>query len=157
MIYFAKNNNMRNLFILSLSLMIITECKSKQTTEEKQRELQTGVLSDKSIYTADQIGWTIKLPGDWDVITKKENEKLKQKGKDALEKSVGQEINTSGLIELINIKKNPFNFLRSTIEAYDESTDGSYAEHTKMIYELVKNTYASKKMYAEYGEDTTTI
>jgi hypothetical protein len=156
MIYFAKNNNMRKLAILSLFLLLIAGCKSKQTAKEKQRELQTGTLNEKNIYTAKEIGWTIQLP-DWDVITKKENEKLNQKGKEALEKSVGAQINTSGLIELINIKKDPFNSFTSTIEAYNVATDGSYAEHNKMINEVVKNAYASKNIYAEYAEDTAII
>src|SRR5947207_8641035 len=103
MIYFAKNYNMRKLLGLFIFFLAIVSCNSKQTAKEKQAELQTGTLSEKNIYTADKIGWTVQLP-NWDVITKKENEKLNQKGKEALEKSVGQEINTSGLIELINIK-----------------------------------------------------
>jgi len=144
------------LLIPSLFLLVIAGCKSKQTTKEKQQELQTGVLNEKNVYKADEIGWTIQLPG-WDVITKKENDKLNEKGKEAIKKSVGAEINTSRLMELINVRKDQFNTFLSTIEPYNEPSDGSYSEHNKMINEVVKNTYASKGMYAEYGEDTAII
>lgn len=147
---------MRKLLILSLFPLIIAGCKSKQTTKEKQKELQTGVLNEKNIYKADEIGWTIALP-DWGVITKTENKRLVEKGKEAMEKTAGGEIDASDLVELINLKKDPYNNFLSTIQPFDTLKYGSYAGQTKKVYKLLKDTYTLKKINAAYIEDTAII
>src|SRR6266496_702343 len=151
--YLGKNSVMKYFILPAFILLLITGCKSKQTLKEKQQELETGKLNEKNIYNAAEVGWTVQLPENWDVQTKRENEKINEKGKKLIEESSGTKIDDSGLIELVTLKKDPFNSFLSTIEPFNEEKDGSYAEHNVMVNDMMKKAYESKKIYSEYKED----
>jgi hypothetical protein len=143
--------------ILCFALLASFSCKNKQTLEEKRKELKTGHLDEKNIYTAAEVGWTAQLPADWQVLTKRENFKLNEKGKEILEEATGSEINNSKLIELVSLRKDVFNIFLSTIEPYDESVDGDYDDHNSAVNELLKKAYIAKKIYTESEIGATKI
>ncbi|TMI75406.1 MAG: hypothetical protein E6H09_00925 [Bacteroidetes bacterium] len=112
-------------FCLLLTFMVIgcnTQPKSKQTLQEKQKELDAGKLDEKNIYTAEEIGWTAALPRDWKVMTKRENYLLNQKTKNVFRDDLGTDLSDSGLVNLICIEKDQFNLFVSTIQPFKELT-----------------------------------
>jgi len=148
---------MRSTLFLVVLLFFFSECKHKQTHEQKKKELDAGQLSEKNIYTVKEVGWTVQIPDGWQIITKKEQSAMNEKGEKAIEETTGQQIDVSKLVDLINFKKDIFNSFLSTMEPFDEKKDGSYDQHNITIHELLKNTYASQNIYAEYELGATRI
>ena len=124
------------LFILCAYLF--GACKSNQTLKDKQSEVENGKIDENFKYTCSEVGWETYLPKDWNVITKEENKKMIQKGKEALQKSLGTAVDMSALKELVNVKKDVYNSFLSTIEKYDVNNDGDYNAHHIYIDKIVK-------------------
>ena len=143
---------MKQAIILYLSLtLIITGCiygPKKQTLQEKQKETGAGKLDEKYVYSVKEIGWSAQLPKEWAVVSKRESEKNTERGQKYIEESLGKKIDASGLVELITISKDKFNSFISTMEPFNESTDGSYDNQNYFVHNLIKETYKSKKIYA---------
>ena len=95
----------------------------------------------ENIYKSNEIGWSIKIPDGWEVVTKDKIEANDQKGKDALEKTAGAKLDMSGLKHLISFKKNQFNLFASTSEPVQEEYPGEYIENGKNLNKLIFDTY----------------
>jgi len=152
---------MKQAIILYLSFtLIIAGCiysPKKQTLQEKQKETGAGKLDERYVYSVKEIGWSAKLPKEWKVISKRESLENSQKGQEFIEESVGQKIDASNLIELVSIKKDEFNSFESTMEPFNEVTDGSYEDQNFKVHELIKQTYKTKKINADYEIGATRI
>jgi len=137
-----------------LLLFIAPACnnlrKPKQTLEQKQKELEAGKLDEKNIYTVKEVGWTTALPRDWEVVTKRENYEITEKGKKAIEDMYGTKVNDSKLVSLVTIRKNMFNSFQSTMEPFDEKTDGDYDAHNIAVQEMIKDVYKEKGIPTDY-------
>jgi hypothetical protein len=140
-------------FCLLLTFMVIgcnTQPKSKQTLQEKQKELDAGKLDEKNIYTAEEIGWTAALPRDWKVMTKRENYLLNQKTKNVFRDDLGTDLSYSGLVNLICIEKDQFNLFVSTIQPFKELTEGDYDQHVMAIQNMMLEFYKAKGVPEEH-------
>lgn len=131
-----------------LLLLIITGCntqpKPKQTLEQKQKELEAGKLDKKNIYSAKEIGWTVTLPRDWKVMTKRDNFLLNQKAKKAFKDALGTELSDSGLVNLINIEKDQFNSFQSNMQRFNEAREGDYDQYIMAIHNMIMELYKAK-------------
>ena len=144
--------------IILIACFSLISCKEKrQTLKDKQSELETGSLDSTHRYKADDIGWTAKVPGGWEVQSKDATKENTERGKKAIEKTINVEVDASALQQLINLKKGRFNSFLSTIEPYNEKKEGSYEANNEKLYELMKKTYADQGIKATYEEDTATI
>jgi hypothetical protein len=115
-------------------------------------------LLTKKTYTAEKIGWTINLPGQkWKVITERELKKMSDKGKALIEDATEMKIDNSEVENLINLKKNTFNYFLASIEPYDSVSFNNYDEMVKTLHEVLKASYHSKKIPAEYEIGATRI
>ena len=141
---------MRLLLFLALSLFIILSCKHKQTYNEKKKELNAGKLTEDNLYTVKEVGWTVKIPDGWRILTREENSKLTVKGKEAMEKSSNIEVDVSNLVSLLSFKKDMYNSFLSTMQAFDENEYGSYDKQSFAVHQVIKETYAAKNIPAEY-------
>lgn len=135
------------LFILCTYLF--AACKSGQTLKEKQAEVENGKIDETFKYTCNEVGWETYLPKDWNVITKEENKKITQRGKEALQKSLGTDVDMSALKELVNIKKDIYNSFLSTIEKYDATQDGDYSAHNVYVDKVMSDAYNVNKIKFE--------
>ena len=148
---------MKYLFILFAALSLYG-CKGKnQTIKDKQSEIENGALDSIFQYKADVIGWTTKVPGGWDVQSKNATKANMERGKKEIEKTINEKVDASDLIQLLNLKKGRLNSFLSTIEPFDEMEAGSYELNNKKLYQIMKDTYATKGISASYQEDTATI
>ncbi len=131
-------------FILGASILCVglSACRKEQSLADKQREIETGKLDETMTYTADEIGWSTTLPADWDVMSKKATQGLQEKGQQMIEKAAEGAVDVSKLKQLLNLRKDQFNTLLSTIEPYDETADGPWVEAHKGIIELITGSYA---------------
>ena len=148
-------------YILLIALFLFFQsCKENgkpQSLDEKQKEIDNGSLSAASIYTADEIGWTARIPAGWEILTKEQIKRNTARGKKALEESIDTEIDASGLQQLLNLRKDNFNSFLSTMEKYDTLEMGSYEENSKMLIDIMKETFGKQGIHATFSEDSATI
>ena len=112
----------------------------------------------KKTFTAEKIGWTINLPGEkWKVMKEQELKKMSDKGAAIIEKATEMKIETSGVEYLINLKKNSFNYFLASIEPYDSASFRNYDEMLMALHEMMKASYQSKKIPAEFEIGATRI
>jgi hypothetical protein len=111
----------------------------------------------QNIYKSTEIGWSIKIPDGWEVVTKDKVEANDQKGKDAIEKTVGVEIDISGLKHLISFRKNLFNSFASTSEPFKEEYPGEYVENNRNLNRLIFDTYRDQGIKADSSSGTIII
>ncbi len=136
---------------------LFTACKSHQTLKEKQLEVETGKIDESFKYTCNEVGWQTYLPKDWNLITKEENKKLNDKGKEAIKKSLGTEVDMSGVKDLVNLKKDIYNSFLSTIEKYDVTGMGNYYDHNLYVDKVLHDAYNAKKIKTEIKQGSEKI
>ncbi|HXB41679.1 MAG TPA: hypothetical protein VNZ49_14155 [Bacteroidia bacterium] len=126
------------IFLALISLIIIS---CGQTYPNKQID-EENIKGE--IYESTEIGWSIEIPKNWSIISKDKIEANDQKGKDAIEKATGQEIDTKAMKHLISFQKNQFNIFSSTIEPFKEEFPGEYEKNNKILNELVYQTFVDQ-------------
>ncbi len=117
-------------------------CHKEQTLTEKQQAIENGKLDAALAYTVAEIGWSTHLPAGWDVMTPETAQKLQTQGQKAIEKTAEAAVDVAALKQLLNLRKDPFNILLSTMEPYDVAADGPWLEANKEIIELMTSSYA---------------
>ena len=127
--------------LLAPLMLCLVSCEKKQTIEVKQRLVENGILDNSLAYSAEEVGWKASIPHEWKLMTPGEKAKLGGAGKKEMEKITGGPIDTSQLRDLINLTKDKFNSFLSTIEPFNEATDGPYAEKQKELNKLLLDTY----------------
>lgn len=137
-------------FLFLLTSISLISC--KQIDANKQ--IDEGEF-EKNVYTSYELGWIIKIPEGWEIITREENEKFEKKGLDAMEKLVDGEIDASGLKNLIGFQKNQFNLFQSSTEPFFEEYEGEWKENDILIKDLIFNTYVSQGIKVDSSETKT--
>lgn len=153
-LYLKKINLMRN-FLPFLALLL--SCNQQQTLKEKQDAITTGQIDKSYHYSCKEVGWETELPQNWNLFTKAESKALNDKGQSAIEKSTGLKVDASALKELVTLKKDNFNSFLSTIEPFDSTKDGDYAEHNVAVDKLIADTYAHQKIKMESKEGSEIV
>src|SRR5699024_5737194 len=76
-------------FLLAILMSLaIVQCNSDGKAEVSSQNIQS--KSDSTIhYEAEIIGWSSEYPADWKVISKNEQLRLEDTGKQAMEKTTG--------------------------------------------------------------------
>ena len=105
----------KNFFILFISMLLaITSCGKA----DPNKNVDEGKVAD-NFYTSDEIGWTIEIPKGWTVTDKDKVQAHTEKGKEAIEETLGGELDFSKLKNLIGFQKNQFNLFQSTSEPFN--------------------------------------
>lgn len=103
-------------FLLVLVSCFAIACQSSDSSEEK--------IATATTYTADQIGWTIPVPADWEHV------------------SADSTDSDDEIMDLLHIKKNEVNTLSATIEPFDSlEFDVNWTTYTHLIKEMMYQTY----------------
>ena len=112
----------------------------------------------KKTYTAEKIGWTINLPGEkWKVITEHELKKMSDRGTAMIEDVTEMKLDNSKVENLVNLKKNAFNYFLASIEPYDSTSFNNYDDMVTALHEVVKASFRTQKIPAEYELGATRI
>ncbi|HWY99104.1 MAG TPA: hypothetical protein VNY36_08470 [Bacteroidia bacterium] len=143
---------MKNLFLFTLAATLLTAC----SHPDPNKQVDEGTVKGGT-YHCNEIGWTIDIPNDWTITTKDKIDELDQKGKDAIEKTSNNSVDTSGLRHLINFQKDPFNMFSSTAQAFKEDSAGQYQQENKAIYALLYETFAAQGIKADTASGRETV
>jgi len=125
-------------YIVTFLIISIISASCKKV--EPNQSIDEGNVKE-STYTSEEIGWTIEIPAKWEIVGKEEKESLQEKGKEALSGAIGEDIDYSGLKNLIAFKKNQFNIFQSTSEVFSNDEGIEWDEHNQALKELVYITY----------------
>ncbi|NER15907.1 hypothetical protein [Spongiivirga citrea] len=136
--------NRRITFPLLALTIILSSC--RQIDPNKQ--VDEGTV-EKNSYSSKEIGWSITIPNNWNVISKEQTDKYQEKGLDAMGELVEGEIDVSGLRNLIGFEKDRFNIFQSTSEPFQLEYDGEWQENNAGIKELIYNAYRQQGIKAD--------
>jgi hypothetical protein len=103
-----------------------------------------GFSQESQKLSFNQIGLTVELPADFQIISKHETDKKLQRGINAVAEETNITIDLSNLIMLFSASKNQFSYVSATIEKFDEKTDGPYSEANNMVKEIMYTTLKGK-------------
>ncbi len=142
-----KINLVKWMLIHLLFLVFITSCNNSDRTGNPEE-----VTTSKASYTIPEIAWTMQIPEGWKIIPEERLLEYDKKGLAAMEKTVGEKIDYSGLKHLINFSKNQFNIFQSTIEPFKVEYDGEWEENEKALREVILSTYKAQGIQAEVTE-----
>ena len=117
---------------LAFTLIIFSSCNTSSQKEERDK-LET--------YTSKEIGWTIEIPQGFKLTSQIKRDADDQKGKEAMANVYEGELKIDTLRHLVSFMKNQFNSFDSTIEPYEETEAGEYAENNVLIHKLIFDTY----------------
>jgi hypothetical protein len=140
------------LFAVTASL----SCNNRaQTIIDREPVVKTSKPTNK--YQAAQIGWTTELPQNWGEMTNADADKMTSSGLKDIKESTGVTVNAQSLRQLVNLKKNQYNYFMSSIEPYDSNAYSSYAEHFNQICDLIESAFKGKSIQYEMARATTLI
>ncbi len=136
------------LFALASALFIFTTSCDQAGS---RRDLENGTIQGE-LYTNEEIGWSMTVPDDWDIISKDVLEEKTERGNDIVAESMDMEIDYGGLRHLINFQHDESNLFQSNIEPFVVEYEGEWSENNKLIYGLLYDTFT----YQGLGVDTVT-
>ncbi|QNR25128.1 hypothetical protein [Croceimicrobium hydrocarbonivorans] len=121
---------------------------------DPNKQIDEGTVKDNT-YTSEEIGWTIKIPDGWTVINQEQTQANNERGLNALEETLENEIDLSGLKNLIGFQKNQFNIFQSSSEPFELEYDGEWEENNAALKEVIYTTYLNQGMRADSSATTT--
>ena len=95
---------MKKTLLIFISTLTIISCKPS----DPNKNIDEGKVEGNT-YTSQEIGWTIAIPDGWEVVDREKSEDMREKGTQALEETIEQEVDFSGVKTLIAFQKNQFN------------------------------------------------
>jgi|GEM_PF-5690539 len=151
--------HMKYFVTAALFLFIFQGCLENPFQRKAKPRPAEGRPLTGTTFNAEKIGWKIDLPksNEWKIISSKEQDRLDKEGRELIEESTGTDIPKSNAENLISFRKDQYNSFISNIERFNESVDGGYDDMLTIMHQVIKNTYAAKRIPAEYELSATRI
>ena len=108
----------------------------------------------KIIHNKD-FNWTITIPENFNSINENEWNKTQQKGKDAIEKTFGEEI-INQATTIFTFKNGQFNNFEANYQPYDIEIDGNYLETYNDVNEILYQTFETQIPQAKLDSISST-
>ncbi|UII32867.1 hypothetical protein LVD17_03350 [Fulvivirga ulvae] len=129
----------------SIIIVLLTSLFYSCTGSNPNEQIDEGLIKE-DIYRSHEIGWTIKIPEGWEIVSKDQMEIHDEKGKRALEQTMKDSISFSGLKHLISFRKNNFNIFQSSSEPFPLSYEGEWKDNNSALKELLYQTYINQSI-----------
>lgn len=136
--------NIRRIIMFFGIVILFTSCEKI----DPNKQIDEGEFKN-NIYSSKEIGWTIKIPEKWKIISRKQNEANEKRGLEAINKTIEGEIDASKLKNLIGFKKNRFNLFQSTSEPFKLEYEGEWEGNNIEIKKMLYRTYLSQGIKAD--------
>ena len=127
--------------------MFILSCSPNDTNNQ----VEEGHL-ENNVYKSNNIGWTIKIPYKWKVISSEQNNQTEKRGIEALENMVEGEIDVSEVKSLIGFQKDQFNIFQSSSQPFELEYEGEWEVSNAQLKKLVYQTYMSQGIQVDTSE-----
>ena len=135
---------MKKTLLIFISTLTIISCKPSNPN----KNIDEGKVEGNT-YTSQEIGWTIAIPDGWEVVDRDKSEDMREKGTQALEETIDQEVDFSGVKTLIAFQKNQFNIFQSTSEPFKLEYEGEWEINNAAIKALIFETFVNQGIKAD--------
>jgi hypothetical protein len=148
----------KRILTIGLNLLIVlfvlnfSACKKKPAADETTA---TEELSGANSFKSEEIGWSIIVPQDWEIINQDELKAEEEIGRELAGETVEEQ--GSKLNFVVSFRRDEFNFLSATTQAFTEEYPGEYQDNNRLINELIYNTFMSQGIQVETTKDSTEI
>lgn len=109
---------------------------------DPNEQIDEGAVEGET-YTSSEIGWTMRIPEGWEIISRDQQETSFERGIKAVEEVAG-EIDYSGLKQLISFQKNQFNIFQSSSEPFPLEYEGAWEDNHEYLKEVLYDTYTNQ-------------
>ena len=134
---------MKKIKIICLIILLgFNSCKSQTESNPK-------IIHNKD------FNWTITIPENFNSINETEWNKTQQKGKDAIEKTFGEEI-TNQATTIFAFVNGQFNNFEANYQPYDIEIDGNYLETNNDVNEILYQTFETQMPQAKLDSISST-
>lgn len=130
--------------IITIILFSLQSC----NLNDPNKNVDEGEIQGKN-YKSEEIGWTMEIPDGWTVVDKDLTEERNNKGQKALEKSMGQKVDFTGLKNLLSLQKGQFNVFQSTSEPFTLDYEGQWKETNAAVKSIIFSTYKDQGIKAD--------
>ncbi len=147
----SNNLHITTIYLLTIMTIFVSSCNidpNKQVDEGK-------VINE--YYSSDEIGWTIKIPNDWNIMTKNKLDKNQDKGMEYIEETIDTVVDYSGLKHLISFQKDKGNVFQSTSEPFELEYAGEWEESNRYLYQVIYETYQNQGIRVDTSSTIASI
>lgn len=130
------NTIMKNTFLFISALALLFSCQSK----DPNKQIDEGKVTE-NFYTSEEIGWRIEIPEGWSVQMRDQIDSEQERGQEAVEETLGQDIDMSTLKNLIHFEKDPFNSFQSSSEPFELEYEGEFEANTAVGKKIIFQTF----------------
>jgi len=135
--------------VIILSSLLCCDFKTKNKSAE--------FLSKDTTYHYQPLEWEITIPKDYEFLTKDQEEKLTTRGLNAIEKSVGTDVDVQPFNHLINFRKDAKNVFLSSSQVVNNTDFPMYQEIHKDAVSTLIQTYEDNNIPVDHTAGTETI
>ena len=135
---------MKKTLLIFISTLTLISCKPS----DPNKNIDEGKVEGNT-YTSQEIGWTIAIPDGWEVVDREQSEDMREKGTQALEETIDQKVDFSGVKTLIAFQKNQFNIFQSTSEPFKLEYEGEWEINNAAIKALIFETFVNQGIKAD--------
>ncbi|NOQ70422.1 MAG: hypothetical protein GQ574_00380 [Crocinitomix sp.] len=128
---------------MKITLVLVFFCAVLYSCEPRP-ETNPNALTEPLTLENKEVGWKIEVPAGWEIIDEDESRESDQLGVDAIVEAVDIEIDVTGLLNLLNIKKEETNFLNICAEPFFEEYLGEWEATNQFMQEILIATYESQ-------------
>jgi tetratricopeptide (TPR) repeat protein len=118
-------------------LLLLVACKNSN-------EPSPNALTESYLYESEDIGWAISIPAGYELVSSEELDERNEKGQEQIENTIGQDIEFTQSIDLLNFKFDDRNYFGSRLEPFFEEYPGEWAESNYFVQELIFATYENE-------------
>jgi tetratricopeptide (TPR) repeat protein len=129
-------------FLLILVSILLAGCKFEAAINPNE-------LTEPLLVENEVVGWKIEVPAGWEMISEEETQERQDRGFEAIEESMDLEIDASGMLQLLNIKKNATNVLAITAQPFFEEYIDEWKATNIYLQEILFDTYENKDITPE--------
>ena len=138
---------MNYLYIIILTFTLIS---CSENLAENSVQVDSNTLTT---YQDSLIGWTLEIPAEWKIQSKKEIAAINEKGVESLEKAVGTNMDVSSYDNILSFAKDNINMFQSIREKYDKD-ETAWKKNNVALKELFCSVYAEQGARLDSSEMT---
>ena len=111
--------------------------------------------SNPKTVTIEEFNWTVTIPENFTAIEESEWNETEQKGQDAVEKTIGEEI-INQAVTLFTYKNGQFNNFEANWQPFDVEIDGEYLEACSEVNRILYQTFETQMPKAKLDSISST-
>lgn len=100
--------------------------------------------SNTTSYYFKEVGMSIMVPANFEIVESSEDEKLHRKGEKLLEDANNIQIDASSTKTLLSIKQGQFNYMNITVTPYKEVTKNNWTIDNNSVKKMLYNSFVDK-------------